>query len=325
MSNSRPHALQFLLPLFSFSIRRPGAPLRRFRNEPLTSYAHSAFEFAVAALTGHCPTGLAQRGGYFLNGHHAPQPRAALDSRRTHESHGRIGFPVPAPRHSALPSVATCCSTNGVSPLGFDAWPLAGSLNKQGRLPLKIGYLPKGRAEFPYKVRSDAPGVCTAGSTRPSVSESATDTIAVSYALTMRGSIRLATLLVAGFVITTGLSACGGAGMNSAKTVTETKLVTIPATGPAAAQTSSVPPTPTGAATSISHDGTYIVGTDVAPGTYKTAGPSNGMAFCTWKRLSDLHGNDMSSTIAIGNEPGQGFVTIEPSDVAFYTQFCQPW
>ena len=50
------------------------------------------------------------------------------------------------------------------------------------------------------------------------------------------------------------------------------------------------------------------------------------MAICTWKRLNSLSGSDdMSSVIAIGNEPGQAFVTIEPSDVAFYTQYCQPW
>jgi hypothetical protein len=49
------------------------------------------------------------------------------------------------------------------------------------------------------------------------------------------------------------------------------------------------------------------------------------MALCTWKRLRDFKGDDMSSTIAIGNETGQGFVTIEPTDVAFYSQFCLHW
>ena len=66
----------------------------------------------------------------------------------------------------------------------------------------------------------------------------------------------------------------------------------------------------------------------VAPGTYKTAGPAGDTStqpFCSWKRLRDLRNELGSSTIAFGLEPGQAFVTIEPTDVAFYTYLCMPW
>ena len=110
--------------------------------------------------------------------------------------------------------------------------------------------------------------------------------------------------------------------MSATKTTTVTQLVTITATAEAPTPTSTEPPGP---ATTISRDGVFVVGTDVAPGTYKTAGPSNG-SICSWARLNKLASiTDMDAIIKNGNEMGPGFVTIEPSDVAFATQLCQPW
>lgn len=72
-------------------------------------------------------------------------------------------------------------------------------------------------------------------------------------------------------------------------------------------------------------DGMYVVGKDIPPGTYKSSPTmDNGYPFCTWKRLSDFSGS-MDATIAIDNQAGQTIVTIDPSDVAFETQSCQPW
>lgn len=131
----------------------------------------------------------------------------------------------------------------------------------------------------------------------------------------MRGTlVAIATAAIAA-------TACSGI---TAATKTSTVTATVISTVVAAPSTTE-PPTPSGPKTTIATDGTFIVGTDIAPGTYKTAGPTAGMSFCSWSRLRDLKNNGLDSTIANGNEPGQGFVTIEPTDMAFYSQYCQPW
>jgi hypothetical protein len=81
------------------------------------------------------------------------------------------------------------------------------------------------------------------------------------------------------------------------------------------------PPTPTpppGPKTSIDADGTYKVGTDIAPGTYASAGPVNGT--CSWKRASAAN-----ETIdnAITKKPQ--VVAIEATDATFKTSGCQAW
>jgi hypothetical protein len=119
------------------------------------------------------------------------------------------------------------------------------------------------------------------------------------------------------------IAACSESANNFAP-ATVTKIVTVTASSGPAPSPFTPTYTPIGPGTTISRNGTFVVGTDIAPGTYKTAGPSDGMTICTWRRLSDLNNTD-ESTIDIGNEPGQAFVTVQPTDVAFYTQFCMPW
>lgn len=67
-------------------------------------------------------------------------------------------------------------------------------------------------------------------------------------------------------------------------------------------------------------DGTYVVGLDVAPGTWRT----DGQAGCYWARLSDLAGG-MSSIITNDNGAGSAVVTIAPSDKGFQTMRCGMW
>jgi hypothetical protein len=84
------------------------------------------------------------------------------------------------------------------------------------------------------------------------------------------------------------------------------------------------PPAPTGPATSFG-DGTYVVGTDIVPGTYKTSGPApGGIDICYWSRLKDTTGN--FDTI-IANDVGKGptTATISRSDGAFKTSGCNTW
>jgi len=76
--------------------------------------------------------------------------------------------------------------------------------------------------------------------------------------------------------------------------------------------------------TTIGGDGTFLVGVDFVPGTYKSASPKSGM--CSWARLNKMSSiTDIGAVILNGNNTGQGFVTIEPSDVAFASQLCETW
>ncbi|MFE7564994.1 hypothetical protein [Kitasatospora sp. NPDC057500] len=78
-------------------------------------------------------------------------------------------------------------------------------------------------------------------------------------------------------------------------------------------------------ADTIDGSGTFLVGTDIRPGTYRTAGPGGGsMGMCYWERARAADG-DLGSIIANENLMGQGVVTIKKSDVVFKTQGCQPW
>lgn len=105
---------------------------------------------------------------------------------------------------------------------------------------------------------------------------------------------------------------------------TKTTTVTVTDHDSAAAQAQTPAPAPT-ATTFMNTDGTYVIGKDIEPGTYKSAPTlKNDYPFCTWKRLSGFSGL-MEDTIAIANQPGQTIVTISPSDIAFYTSSCQPW
>ena len=91
--------------------------------------------------------------------------------------------------------------------------------------------------------------------------------------------------------------------------ITKTVTVTYPS-----------PPVPK---TTMETDGTYRVGTDIVPGTYRSAGASaEGESDCYWARL-----NSLNPTHIINNNISAGpqVVTIQPSDTAFLTHSCQTW
>lgn len=93
---------------------------------------------------------------------------------------------------------------------------------------------------------------------------------------------------------------------------------TTPAPAPAPSTAPSTAPA-SGPKTTIDHDGTYAVGTDIAPGTYSTAGPV-GKGTCYWKRVAP-DGSLIDN--AISKKPQ--VVQIDASDKAFKTNGCQPW
>jgi hypothetical protein len=120
------------------------------------------------------------------------------------------------------------------------------------------------------------------------------------------------------------IAGCGGTTTTGA-----TKTVTVTAQSPGQIQVSTVtvtaeaatPSTPPGPATTITVDGTYLVGVDIAPGTWRTAGAS-GSRDCYWKRLASLDSSDI-----IDNEgsPGPQVTDIMPSDKAFSSSNCLTW
>ncbi len=85
------------------------------------------------------------------------------------------------------------------------------------------------------------------------------------------------------------------------------------------------PPGPSGpgAKTTMDHDGTFAVGTDIVPGTYTSAGPL-GNGTCYWKRLgSGADGKPALVDNAMSKKPQ--VVRIDPTDKSFKTDGCQPW
>jgi len=80
--------------------------------------------------------------------------------------------------------------------------------------------------------------------------------------------------------------------------------------------------TPSGAQVNIS-PGTWLVGAQVSPGTYRAP---NTTGACYWERVRNFEGQ-ISSIIANDFVFGAGevFVSISPGDVGFYTGGCGTW
>lgn len=82
-------------------------------------------------------------------------------------------------------------------------------------------------------------------------------------------------------------------------------------------------PAPAGPVEEIG-EGTWRVGPDVIPGTYRTPGPdSSGLGMCYWDRAADASG-EFSAIITNGVLEGPGVVTIEEGEV-FTSNGCSPW
>jgi len=99
-------------------------------------------------------------------------------------------------------------------------------------------------------------------------------------------------------------------------------LTQIPTTQPTTAPTSppTAPPPPPGPRTTFG-DGTYVVGSEVAPGTYRNSNSSSG---CYWERLSGFAGTT-DEIIANNFTQSRQLVTVSPSDVGFSAQGCGTW
>ncbi|MGA4980065.1 hypothetical protein [Streptomyces cinereoruber] len=74
----------------------------------------------------------------------------------------------------------------------------------------------------------------------------------------------------------------------------------------------------------IPGDGTFLVGGEIRPGTYRSAGPANGTTDCYWARLKGTTG-DSGEIIANNSGKGPVTVTVLAGDKAFQTSGCQTW
>jgi hypothetical protein len=104
------------------------------------------------------------------------------------------------------------------------------------------------------------------------------------------------------------------------RTVTVTVTVTPKATIPPPKPKPTVAPKP--APVTIGGDGTFLVGSDVAAGRYKSGAPDSGN--CYWARLSGT-GDSFNDIIANNNSAGPSVVTIRKTDAAFETSGCNEW
>jgi hypothetical protein len=126
-------------------------------------------------------------------------------------------------------------------------------------------------------------------------------------------------------------SSASAATVTVTTTTTDTKAGTIPAAAPAkvtvtetTTQTAAAPSPSTAADTGYT-DGTYIVGSDIKPGTYKSAGPAaGGIGLCYWER--DKKTDDpLSKIIANDDTKGQAVINISSSDYSVTFTGCQPF
>jgi hypothetical protein len=93
-----------------------------------------------------------------------------------------------------------------------------------------------------------------------------------------------------------------------------------------------VPPGSTSAPTGTSPDllgnlaalRTLVVGVDIQPGTYRTAGPVTASEMCYWARMKGTTA-DLADVIAAGMPTGPANVTILPTDKSFQTAGCAEW
>lgn len=131
----------------------------------------------------------------------------------------------------------------------------------------------------------------------------------------------------------TDTTVAGKAG-SAATSQTAAPATSTGVTTPSASTTATSPKTSAAAAapvtsastvpTTVSGDGEYLVGTDMQPGTYRTAGPSDGsLGMCYWERDKNASG-DFDAIIANDNLTGSGLVTVQRGEY-FKTTGCQNW
>lgn len=124
-------------------------------------------------------------------------------------------------------------------------------------------------------------------------------------------------------------SAADGATKNLPIVVTQTTTA-HPSTTPAPKPTTpaakpAAPAKPAVVTVTISGDGTFAVGSQVKPGTYRAAVPADSYG-CYWERLKGASG-DFDEILANGDgdSGAQVVVTVKSSDKFFHAEGCGTW
>jgi hypothetical protein len=143
--------------------------------------------------------------------------------------------------------------------------------------------------------------------------------------------------LVVGLVIGGAAATGGTAATTPGATVTVSATTTQEVPGPTETVTETADPEPASTVTVTQKapkpkakpkpqleefDGTYKVGDDIDPGSYKATGADTGN--CYWARLKSDSG-DLDDIIANNNSAGSTRVTIRRSDKYFETSGCTNW
>ncbi len=148
-----------------------------------------------------------------------------------------------------------------------------------------------------------------------SISETSSD-IPEDQPLTKRPRITGSALLAFGIAIVANLALIAMLANRGEPTAS-----TVPAQAPQ--QGSPAPAAaPPGLPTTFG-EGSFVVGTDIAPGTYYTPGPA-GTQYCYWERFKDP---TSAAESIIANHLGRGpaTVTIDAGDGAFNNRWCGTW
>ncbi len=120
-------------------------------------------------------------------------------------------------------------------------------------------------------------------------------------------------------IILASLLACGSTDNNAGTVVNNTSDSTPQAT--AAKSSSTAKPTPTPVPYAHFGDGTFVVGKDIQPGTYRTREASPG---CYYARLKGF-GGTVDDIIANDNTDYPAIVTISRTDKGFESENCGTW
>lgn len=145
-------------------------------------------------------------------------------------------------------------------------------------------------------------------------------------------AIILASVLGALVVLGCGIGVIDSIGHTDTPTVATGTAATPTSAAPtmavhtaAPATTKAAPAKPAVVIVTISGDGTFAVGSQVKPGTYRAVVPADSFG-CYWERLKGASGQ-LDDVIANGlGDPGaQQLVTIKATDKYFSTQYCGTW
>lgn len=123
--------------------------------------------------------------------------------------------------------------------------------------------------------------------------------------------------VIAGVALAVSAAGCSGASTGTARPAP------APASAPPAAATPAPAPEPAGQI----GPGEWLVGVDVAPGTYRSSGPAEEGEYCMWSRKDAAGVGPLDNILASDGtyDSEQMLVTIQPDDVVFRTRGCEPF